>query len=207
MTSDSGIPGSWLRCIRTSISEKMYHNGIRDNRAQSFITRKRLLEVWLNKKEEGSCPLDELQIYIAVFSRDEIFNHLLNIISILVLIFWDDWSSLANRFGLECKKFNDRNLPLSAEECEEIFPHSPSYGAEFHQAQFAFVPVTIEQNKYLREADSNWRLPLRFEDHPPINTGSYGSITKVGIANGYFRKEDGTTYNGVSRFLLATLEA
>jgi hypothetical protein len=182
----------------------MYHNSIRDNRARSFITRERLLEVWLSRTE-GSCPLDKFQLHIPAFSQDDILNHLLNIISILVLIFWEDWSSLTYRFGIEREKLTDHDLPLSPEKCEEIFPHNPSSGADFHQAQFAFVPVIIEQNQHLSKEDPNWRLPLTFEGQ--LNdTGSYGTVTQVGIANDYFKKEDGTTYNGVSHSLLIDMK-
>lgn len=204
MTSESCVSQGWLRSVRASICGKMYHNGIRDDRARSFITRERLLEVWLNRAE-GPCPLDEFQLYIPEFSQDDILNHLLNIISILVLIFWEDWSSLTSRFGIEGERFTDHDLPLSPERCEEIFSHNPSSGADFHQAQFAFVPVTIEQNNHLRKAGPNWRLPLIFEgqlDDP----GSYGTVTQVRIAKGYFKKEDGTTYNEVSHSLLIVMK-
>jgi hypothetical protein len=203
MTSHSGISDSWLRSIRASISRKMYRNDFQDNRLQSFITRERLLEVWLNN-EDGSRPLDELQLYIRISQRN-ILDHLLRVISILVFIFWDDCSSLADHFGFESNKFTDRNLPLSPEQCKKVFSHSPYYQAEFHQAQFAFVPVFIEQNKYLRLRNPNLRLPLSFEGQPN-ETGSYGTVTKVTIAKGYFLKEDGAVHNRVSIDSVVTMK-
>jgi hypothetical protein len=197
MTSHSGLPDDRLRTIRTSISRKMYSNGIRDNRSQSFITRDRLLEVWLSQTD-GSSPLDEIQSYIRSFSRRQILNDLLSTISILVLILWNDWSRLADRFGHG--KFTDGNLPLSPEDCERVFQQNSDDGAEFHYVQFAFIPVIIKQNKTIKLPDPNWRLPLSIEGEPN-DTGSYGTVTKVRIAKGYFQKEDGTVHNGVSSVL------
>jgi hypothetical protein len=180
----------------------MYSNGIRDNRSQSFITRDRLLEVWLHQTD-GPSPLDEIQSYIQSFSQKEILDHLLSTISILVLILWNDWSHLTDRFGPG--KFTDGNLPLSPEDCERVFLQSPDDGAEFHRVQFAFIPVTIKQNKTIRLPDPNWRLPLRIEGEPN-ETGSYGTVTKVRIAKGYFQNEDGPIYNGVSSIVRITLK-
>jgi hypothetical protein len=196
MTSRPGIPDRWLRSIRASLSRNMYRNGFQDNPLQSFITRERLLEVWLDNKD-GSCPLDELQLYIPIFSQHDILEHLLRVISILVFIFWDDWSSLADHFGFESNKFTDQNVPLSPEQCKKVFSQSPCYQAEFHQAQFAFVPVFIKQNEHLRLRNPNLRLPLSSEGQPN-ETGSYGTVTKVAIAKGYFLKEDGAVHNKVS---------
>jgi hypothetical protein len=162
----------------------MYSNGIRDNRSQSFITRDRLLEVWLNQRD-GVSPLDEIQSYIQSFSHEEILDHLLSTISILVLMLWNDWSHLADRFGPG--KFTDGNLPLSPENCEKVFLQSSEDGAEFYHVQFAFTPVIIRQNETITLLDPNWRLPLRIEEEPN-DTGSYGTVTKVRIAKGYFQK-------------------
>jgi len=197
MPSNSGLPYDRLRTIRASISRKMYRNGIRDNRSQSFITRDRLLEVWLNQRD-GSSPLDEIQPYVQSFSREEILDHLLSTISILVLMLWNDWSHLADRFGPG--KFTDGNLPLPPEDCERVFQQSSEDGAEFHYVQFAFIPVIIKQNETIKLPDPNWRLPLSIEDEPN-DTGSYGTVTKVRIAKGHFQKEDGTIHNGVSSVL------
>lgn len=196
MTADHGISHNWLKGVRASISSAMYNNGLWDDRSQSFITRERLRGVWLERRD-GSCPLDELQSYLPTFSHDRIFNQLLSIISILIWIHWDDWGSLADRLNYEPGKLMDQNLPLSPEQCEEVFRTSPNYGADFHQFQYAFVPVQIEQNDTRTFLESKWRLPLAFEG-PKNNTGSYGTVTKVGIAKGYFRTKDGTKSDRVS---------
>jgi hypothetical protein len=171
----------------------MYRNGAQDS---PFITRKRLLDVWLEEMD-GSCPLDEFQSYIPAFSRRDILDHLLRIISILVFIFWDDWSRFTDRFGFESDKFTDRDLPLSPQQCQTAFSNSPDYEMDFRQAQYAFRPVLIEQNEYRTFRDPLWRLPLTYEGQPN-ETGSYGTVTQVAIAEGYFLKADGTKHNGVS---------
>jgi hypothetical protein len=180
MSSLPIIPDGWLRKIRASILGKMYRKDAQNSR---YITRNCLLDVWLDEVD-GSCPLHEFQSYVGDFSQRYI-------------VFWDDWSSFADRFGSESDKFTDQDLPLSPQKCERAFFHSPDYDTEFYQAQYAFLPVFIEQNKYLTFQGSDWRLPLTFEGQPN-ETGSYGTVTQVAIAEGYFLKADGTAHNGVS---------
>jgi hypothetical protein len=189
MTSESGIPHNWLKNARSSISSAMYSNGVRDDRSQSFITQERLKEVWMRQRN-SSCLLDEFLQYLPKFSRDEVQNFLLNIISILVFIHWDDWPSFTGYFGLARGKFKDEHLPLSAEQCEEVFRSSPSDGSEFRQIQYAFIPVQIQQNSTRALPETEWRLPLTSEGQKN-ETGSYGTVTKVIIAKGYFRNRNG----------------
>lgn len=196
MTPRVGIPHSLLRHAKGAIRGAMFRDSIKDGPLQSFITRERLERVWQEQKN-GRCLLDEFEPHVPGLSREEIETCFLHIISILILMHWENWPSFTDYFGLPEHKRKDVDLPFSPDLCEEIFRSSPGDAREFHQHQYAFIPVIIEPTPIPHFLEPQWRLPLTFEGEKNED-GSFGTVYKVKIARGYFREKNGKTNDKVS---------
>ena len=175
----------------------MYRNGDDDDASQSFITQDRLQEVWLDTAQGQGCLLDEFQQYISTISRADIKDHLLSIISILILIHWDNWLFFTKSFGLEKGQLKDANLPLSPKQCRAAISRRAIEVRNFREQQYAFIPIHIEQTPTPRFLESEWRLPLTYEGEKN-EEGSYGTVYKVKIARGYLRSKEGKLNDVVS---------
>ena len=197
MTSNREIPSNWLKGARDRIWDAMYRNGDDDDASQSFITQDRLQEVWVNIVQGQDCLLDEFQKYIPTISRADTKDHLLSIISILILIHWDNWLYFTTSFGLADGQLKDADLPLSPEQCRAAIYGSAIEIRDFRQQQYAFIPIHIEQTPTPKFFESERRLPLTYEGEKN-EEGSYGTVYKVKIAKGYLRSREGKLNDVVS---------
>ena len=197
MTSDGEIPNNWLKRARDEIWSAMYRNGDDEDASQSFITRDRLQGVWLETQGQDACLLDEFRQYMPTVSRGDVKDHLLSILSILILIHWDNWVYFTKSFGLEDGQLKDADLPLSPEQCRAAIHSSASDVRLFRQQQYAFIPIPIEQKPRPPFLEPEWRLPLTYQGEKN-EEGAFGTVYKVKIAKGYLRSKEGKPNDAVS---------
>jgi hypothetical protein len=130
-------------------------------------------------------------------SRADVKDHLLSILSILILIHWDNWLYFTKSFGLEDGQLKDADLPLSSEQCRAAIHSSAIDVRLFRQQQYAFIPIPIEQKPRPPFLEPEWRLPLTYEDEKN-EEGAFGTVYKVKIAKGYLRSKEGKPNDAVS---------
>jgi hypothetical protein len=175
----------------------MYRNGLDEDDSQSFITRDRLEGVWLATQGQDACLLDEFRKYVPTTSRADVKDHVLSILSILILIKWDNWLYFTKSFGLEDSQLKDSDLPLSLEQCRAALDSSAIDVQRFRQQQYAFIPIAIEQKPTPPFLEPEWRLPLKYQGEKN-EEGAYGTVYKVKIAKGYLRSKEGKPNDAVS---------
>lgn len=109
--------------------------------------------------------------------------NLLKVVSILVAIHWRDWPHFNTTFINQPSHRLDKDLPFtSLSELREA-SFLRSFGKEFYDKQWTFLPIVIEAGKAERHPRER-RLPFVHSKY--IGRGGSATVYKEAIAAGYF---------------------
>jgi hypothetical protein len=165
--------------------------------AERFIPQKALYDIWQDRLR------DFLQIL--EYTADDqalgyIRDNLLKILSILVAIEWTEWNKFPSIFLAQMNDPDSRRLDKSIPFPLDVLEHESflgiRVGEKFYTAQYAFIPIIIEEKEY-REYPSWNRLPFIQSGRKHLGEGSYGSVTKEFVAVHQFKWKDSQNLNDV----------
>ncbi|OCL11295.1 kinase-like protein [Glonium stellatum] len=109
--------------------------------------------------------------------------NLLKVVSILVAIHWRDWSRFNAIFINQPSHRLDKDLPFTSLNDLKQQSFLRSYGKDFYEKQWTFLPIVIEAGKAERHPRER-RLPFLRSEY--INKGGSATVHKVTITAGYF---------------------
>lgn len=114
--------------------------------------------------------------------------NLLKVVSILVAIHWRDWPHFNTTFINQPSHRLDKDLPFTSLSELRQASFLRSFGKEFYDKQWTFLPIVIEAGKAERHPRER-RLPFVHSEY--INRGGSATIYKETIAAGYFSFPNG----------------
>ena len=155
----------------------------RDQRARGqepFICYYELRSIW------GDNRIQKLVSHIAPERKsDVVYQKLLRVVSILVFIGWDRWTTDFETIFLAKDKTEEQYDWLDAKLPFADFSFLPSrYRYHFSINQYIFLPIRIEQGKN-QEVSSERRLPF-VDSSDVVGRGGFGEVTRCKIAPGQF---------------------
>lgn len=155
--------------------------------SNTFTGRNELRAIWQQAQRtlvDGGLESESNPSILRIILIDEEECTLLIIATILVLINWEDWDRFAFLFVLD-GDLPRYDLPLPAGVARKLLP---KHGMLFEHHQSHFLAPTIREgdNVVLKPPYS---LPLK-EPEMPVEEGAYGCVTRMVIAEGYFRWKD-----------------
>jgi len=138
--------------------------------------------------------------YESKWDRNNFMDEMIQIMSILIRISFDQWSKFGEKFVHHGDR-RDCNLPFALETLQEKSFLGISLGALFYEKQFAFCPIPIPEQEDEFILDTERRLP--WVDGPEfIGEGGFGKVNKRTVAKGFLRFQDRTTNIEVSCYRL-----
>ncbi|KAJ0425052.1 hypothetical protein BJY00DRAFT_308937 [Aspergillus carlsbadensis] len=179
---------------RAEILELMYN---RAWPAREFITHLTLNNYWTEEKLRAATTA--VGLVLVESQIQEVKDHLLRTLSILVLIGWDNWARFPDLFlrgenSLLGSK-DDAVMELTHAKLEAGLGSNSSAWA-FASSVCAFTPVVIEFRK-MKQLELNsgsrggFRLPFLVDQVLKLGSGAGGTVFRETIAPGGFRDEDG----------------
>ena len=134
--------------------------------------------------------------YKSEWDRNNFMDEMIQIMSILIRISFDQWSKFGEKFVHHGDR-RDCNLPFALETLQEKGFLGVSLGELFYEKQFAFCPVPIPEQEDQFILDREKRLP--WIDEPKfVEKGGYGEVNKRTVAKGFLRFQNRTTNLEVS---------
>lgn len=109
--------------------------------------------------------------------------NLLKVVSILVAIHWRDWPNFDTIFINQPSHRLDKDLPFTSLSELRQASFLRTFGKEFYEKQWTFLPIVIEAGKAERHPRER-RLPFVHSKY--INRGGSATVYKETIAAGYF---------------------
>lgn len=183
--------------LREELDKKTYN---RDTSDTAFIPYNRIQEVWagdrlerfLKAHADESIPPEEIEIAQ---------TSLLRMISLLIDIHWDGWSSFRKIFFLHpdapAKRRDDNIKSLDDETLKhKSFLGNTSFPRKFITNKWIYIPVTIDGYSLVPH-DKGTRLPL-VRDGDWIRNGGFGEVTKEMIPRNHIVFKHLSEHLGVS---------
>jgi hypothetical protein len=186
------------------IKTQMFRRMQNANSAKAFIPPHLLHDIWT--EERLSFFLDTLKPedtsdYSLLDAFELLHNHMLVIISILVYIQWDDWTTFWPKFisfdpftplsSTERPGVLNRNGSKQFDRLDDFLPFAADelgflegQAQQFLDAQYIFKPITIfERVDGTKGTHSSLeRLPFIKEHSRDLEAGSYGKVTREVVA-------------------------
>lgn len=180
--------------LREGLMVKFDDATCRKDTRDAYIPHAALREIWsddilqelVNQKQLG---LDEHQIA-------HVKEYLLQMISLLVFIEWEEWWRFRDIFFLTSnlsRRRRDKNIPYldrnDLEDSSFLSRRASHKITSFLQNRWRFCPLVIEEGDpmdFEGQYHLEWRLPLINIDPDVCQKGAFGTVTKEIIARGHF---------------------
>jgi len=156
-----------------------------DSEDSRYITKHCVKTIWNDLRLKEFCRIVDIEEHEEE-SVKHIKNELLQTLSILVSIRWNEWHRFRNIFlGLQYDKRKDKNIKNYRREdlaAKDFLRTRDSAGA-FFRIRDAFIPIPIKQGM-VKVYKKGRRLPFvdLEQNEIELGVGGYGTVTKATIA-------------------------
>ena len=137
--------------------------------------------------------------------RTALWQNMCLILCILISMRWTDWDDFQAYFyypgkGLKYPRYMDKDLPIKREDFLETVPSS--FSKRFHEYQYRFVPIFINENSHLKYSTDH-RLPILKTEPVRDAEGAQGVVEKIHIERRFLYYGNQTFNHSVSFVSLA----